>query len=42
MFSFSDFTLFVVEPRSIRFVGGFARAASLLAGDFVSIMQGGS
>jgi putative heme iron utilization protein len=41
-FSFSDFTLFAIEPRSIRFVGGFARAASLLAGDFVSIMQGGS
>ena len=39
-FSFSDFTLFAIEPRSVRFVGGFARATSILAKEFVSIMQG--
>jgi putative heme iron utilization protein len=38
-FSFSDFKLFVIEPRSVRFVGGFARATSILAGEFVSVMQ---
>ena len=39
-FSFSDFKLFVIEPRSVRFVGGFARATSILAREFVSIMRG--
>ena len=38
-FALSDFTLFVIEPRSVRFVGGFARAASVLAEEFGSIMQ---
>jgi putative heme iron utilization protein len=41
-FSFSDFSLFVIEPVSVRYVGGFARAASILAEEFVSIMQGAS
>ena len=40
MFGFADFSLFVIEPRSIRFVGGFARATSILAKEFASIMQG--
>jgi putative heme iron utilization protein len=39
MFSFSDFSLFIVEPRSVRFVGGFGRASSILADEFVSIMS---
>ena len=34
----SDFSLFIVEPRSVRFVGGFGRANSILAGEFSSIM----
>lgn len=38
-FSFADFKLFVIEPRSVRFVGGFARATSILAREFKSIMQ---
>jgi hypothetical protein len=38
-FSFSDFQLFAIEPRSVRFVGGFARATSILAREFVSVMQ---
>lgn len=29
LFSFSDFSLFVVEPKSFRYVAGFARAMSL-------------
>lgn len=28
-FAFSDFSLFVIMPRSIRFVGGFAQAATI-------------
>ena len=39
-FAFSDFTLFVIEPRAVRFVGGFARATSILIEEFVSIMRG--
>lgn len=29
MFGFADFSLFVIAPRSARFVGGFAQAASV-------------
>lgn len=29
MFNFSDFSLFIVEPRVARFVGGFAQATSI-------------
>jgi putative heme iron utilization protein len=29
MFGFADFSLFVIEPASARFVGGFAQATSL-------------
>lgn len=29
LFSFADFLLFVIRPTSIRFVGGFAQAATL-------------
>jgi hypothetical protein len=29
LFSFSDFSLFIVEPKSIRYVAGFGRAVSL-------------
>lgn len=39
MFGFADFSLFVVAPRSVRFVGGFAQAGSLLAGDFARLMS---
>ena len=39
MFSFADFSLFIIEPRSVRFVGGFARATSILAEEFSAIMS---
>ena len=39
MFGFPDFSLFVVEPRSVRFIGGFARASSITAEEFSSIMS---
>jgi putative heme iron utilization protein len=29
MFNFSDFSLFAILPRSIRFVGGFAQASTI-------------
>lgn len=38
-FGFSDFALFAIEPRAIRFVGGFGRATSILAPEFASIMR---
>lgn len=41
-FSFSDFSIFIVEPVSVRFVGGFGRATSILAPEFASIMSGAS
>jgi len=42
MFTFSDFSLFVIAVRSVRFVGGFAQASSVTAGQFASIMGGTS
>jgi putative heme iron utilization protein len=38
MFTFSDFSLFVIAVRSVRFVGGFAQAISVTAEQFASIM----
>ena len=38
MFSFSDFSLFVIVPRSVRFVGGFAQAATITAETLAGIM----
>jgi putative heme iron utilization protein len=38
MFSFVDFSLFVIAVRSVRFVGGFAQATSITAEQFASIM----
>jgi putative heme iron utilization protein len=40
MFGFGDFSLFVIGVRSVRFVGGFGVATSILAAEFVSIMSG--
>jgi len=31
LFSFSDFSLFIIEPKSVRYVAGFGRAISLTA-----------
>jgi putative heme iron utilization protein len=38
MFGFADFSLFVIAPRSVRYVGGFAQAWSLTAPDYARIM----
>jgi len=39
MFTFSDFSLFIIAVHSVRFVGGFAQASSVTAGQFTSIMS---
>jgi putative heme iron utilization protein len=39
MFSFADFSLFVIEPRSARFIGGFAQATSLGAESLARILN---
>ncbi len=39
MFGFADFSLFVIEVRSARFVEGFARATSLTAEEFSFVMD---
>jgi heme iron utilization protein len=41
MFGFADFSLFVIEPRSVRVVGGFAQAWSVTAADFARFMGAG-
>jgi putative heme iron utilization protein len=38
MFGFADFSLFVIEPRSLRVVGGFAQAWSVTGADYARIM----
>ncbi len=38
LFGFSDFSLFVVEVRSVRFVAGFAQAVSLTGEMFAEVM----
>jgi putative heme iron utilization protein len=39
MFSFADFSLFTVAPRTVRFVGGFAQAATVTAETLAGIMS---
>lgn len=38
MFDFADFSLFVIEPRSLRVVGGFAQAWSVTGADYLRFM----
>ena len=38
MFGFGDFSLFLVTPRSVRFVAGFAQAFSLTGPDYAALM----
>ncbi|MDH4234003.1 MAG: CREG family protein [Gallionella sp.] len=38
MFGFADFSLFVIEVRSARLIGGFAQATSITAADFAATM----
>ncbi|MBL8466446.1 HugZ family protein [Methyloversatilis discipulorum] len=40
LFSFGDFSLFVISVLSARFVGGFAQARSLTAAGFADIVAG--
>jgi putative heme iron utilization protein len=39
MFGFGDFSLFVIEPVSIRFVGGFAQARTLSPKAFAEALE---
>jgi putative heme iron utilization protein len=41
MFGFADFSLFLIEPRALRVVGGFAQAWSVTAADYARLMQQG-
>lgn len=38
LFSFADFSLFVIEPEAVRFVAGFGRAMSLTAERLRAVM----
>ena len=39
LFSFADFSLYIITVRSVRFIGGFGMATSILADEFSSIMS---
>ncbi|HSV78059.1 MAG TPA: pyridoxamine 5'-phosphate oxidase family protein [Ramlibacter sp.] len=40
LFTFADFSLFLIQARSVRFVGGFAQASTVSAEEFVRLMGG--
>lgn len=40
LFGFGDFSLFVIEPESVRVVGGFAQAWSLTRRQYLEAMSG--
>ncbi len=42
LFSFPDFSVFIIEVRSARFVAGFGRATSITAGQFTAVMGDGT
>lgn len=39
LFSFADFSLFIIEVRSLRFVAGFGRALSVTPEQWVTVMS---
>lgn len=39
MFGFADFSLFVIAPRAVRYVGGFAQAWSVTGRDYAALMS---
>ena len=39
MFGFGDFSLFLITPRAVRFVAGFAQAWSVTAADYAALMS---
>jgi putative heme iron utilization protein len=41
MFGFADFSLFLIEPRALRVVGGFGQAWSVTAADYARFMGAG-
>lgn len=41
LFSFGDFSLFLIEVHAVRYVAGFGRAHTLNASQFVALMGGG-
>jgi hypothetical protein len=41
MFELADFSIFSIQPRSIRFVGGFAQAKTLTPGGLAEILRAG-
>lgn len=38
LFGFGDFSLFVIEPETVRFVGGFARATTISAATLAGVL----
>lgn len=40
MFGFADFTLFKIQPESVRFVAGFAQAYTISAESFTRLLAG--
>jgi len=42
LFSFSDFSLFILEPKSMRYVAGFGRAVSLTSERIRAVLGGKS
>ena len=40
LFTFADFSLFLIQARAIRFVAGFAQASTVSAKEFVRLMGG--
>ena len=42
LFGFGDFSLFLVEPESVRLVGGFAQAWSLVRAQYLQFMSDGA
>jgi hypothetical protein len=39
LFSFSDFSLFIIEPKSVRYVAGFGRAMSLTSAQIRGLLE---
>ena len=42
MFEFADFSLFIIVPRTVRFIGGFAQARSITAETLAEILSAAS
>ena len=40
LFEFSDFSIFVIEPVSARFIAGFGQAVTVIGDDFATALSG--